>query len=81
MKHEVEHGIFVSGKFESSMCRYNRPWILRIANERPRVADISIGRLQIYELVNGVRVSGEGRHHGNMVPGGGGHLPPLSVPV
>lgn len=50
---EIKNGFFMSEKFESGFCRYNRPWVIGFANCRPDVTKMSMDRYKVYQLVNG----------------------------
>lgn len=50
---EIKNGLFMSEKFESKFCRYNRPWILAFSNQPPPVERMSKDRWKVYELVDG----------------------------
>lgn len=50
---EIKNGMFMSEKFESGFCRYNRPWVLCLANCPPNVHNFSMDRFKVYKLVDG----------------------------
>lgn len=53
---EIKNGFFMSEKFESGFCRYNRPWVCCFANCRPDVSKMSADRWKVYQLVDGMLV-------------------------
>lgn len=46
----IKNGRFFSGKYESGMCRYNRPHFIVFANEPPETTRMSLDRWVIREL-------------------------------
>jgi hypothetical protein len=50
---EIKNGFFMSEKFESKFCRYNRPWVCCFANCPPNTTKMSIDRYKIFKLVDG----------------------------
>lgn len=45
---KIKDGLFYSGKYESAMCRFNRPHVLCFANEPPNVEALSNDRWKIF---------------------------------
>jgi len=45
---KIKDGLFYSGKYESGMCRFNRPHVLCLANERPDEEALSMDRWKVF---------------------------------
>ena len=48
----LKNGYFYSGKYESGMCRFNRPHIICFSNEKPEDHNLSSDRWIIEELIH-----------------------------
>lgn len=47
---KIKNGYFFSGKYESSMCKFNVPHVLCFANEEPEIDELSEDRWKIIRL-------------------------------
>lgn len=47
---EIKNGCFFSSKYESGMCRYNRPHVLVFSNAEPDTSEMSLDRWKIVDL-------------------------------
>lgn len=47
---KIKDGKFFSGKYESGMCRFNRPHIVCFSNEAPAIEELSEDRWEIFRL-------------------------------
>lgn len=46
----IKNGLFFSSKYESGICRFNRPWLIVFANCAPEWGRMSADRWQVVEL-------------------------------
>lgn len=51
---KIKDGIYYSGKYESGMCRFNRPHVLCMANEPPEIPALSEDRWKVFRYGEGL---------------------------
>lgn len=46
----IKNGLFFSGKYESAMCRFNRPHVIVFSNQEPEIENLSEDRWNVVQL-------------------------------